>query len=281
MHEALRKTAKLVQDYPLLLAPLAASCWLSYYLEWFLRSATHFMLHHWLMGHSVFGYSVPEADPTHEYVRRGMMLLLPFGLAMRVLIFSVTVAAFVLTARLARLLDSSSRLNWRGALIALRVRLGRVVLISGAVLVLFGATMALSPAIASLEPFAFLRDHYSFMTIVRGTLMVCAAVVAWLLTPFFLKLIADHWADPISPQTKLWSRIAAIAVAFVLILLQAYVTDWTPRINFALEDVPLLRHHIVWPIVSFLMNLPLALLWIFLAVLQNEGPETVEVPGPS
>jgi hypothetical protein len=281
MQEALRKTADLVKKHPALLVPLAISVWINFYLEWFLKSATHFILHHWLIGHSVLGFSVPEADPTHEYVRRGMMLLLPFGLAMRVLIFSVSVAAFVLTARLVRELDERPRLNWKNALLALRARLLRVVLVSIALLVLFGVTMSLSAAVVGLGAFSFLRANYSFLTIVYAMTMVCATVVAWLLTPFCLKLIADRWADPIPPERKLWSWIAAIVVALMLILLQAYVTDWTPRINFAFEDAPLLRSHIVWPLLSFLMNLPLGLLWIFLAVEEFCQLEVVEIPSPS
>jgi hypothetical protein len=282
MQEALRKTAKLLKTYPALFAPMAVVGWIVFYLEWFQKAATHFILHQFLIGHSVLGYSVPMPDPTHEYVRRGMMLLLPFSFVLRILIFSIYVAGFVLTTRLVRGVYSQQKLDWVNALLALRARCVRVVVGSAILMGVFVLAFSLVTAIGGLQVSQTLREKFSFMSIVRGESIFVGAVIAWIVIPLCFKLIADRWASVIPAQQKLWGRIAAIVIVIVSGLLSATLADWTPHINFALADAPpLVCNHIVWPLISILGDLPLALLWVFLGVLLFDEPETAEIPSPS
>jgi hypothetical protein len=278
MQEPLRRTTKLLKTYPALFAPVAVVSWIVFYLEWFQKAATHFVLHHFLIGHSVLGYSVPMPDPTHEYVRRSMMLLLPFSFVLRVLIFSIYVAGFVLTARLVREIYSQQKLGWANAFLALQARSVRVVVASAILLGVFSLALGLAGAIV----FRALGEKFSFLSIVHGTSIAGGAVIAWIVIPLAFKLIADRWASVIPAQQKLWGRIAAIVIVMINGLLSATLADWTPRINFALADAPpLVCSHIVWPLLSILGDLPLGLLWVFLGVLRFDEPETVEIPSPS
>lgn len=281
MQEALRKTVQLLRGYPALFLPFAIASWINFYLEWFQKAATHYILHRFLVGHSVLGFYVPEPDPTHEYVRRGMMLLLPFGLAMRVLIFSMLLAAFVLTARLVRAACAQQQLGWKSALLDLRARCWRIIGLSALLLVLFFGTMILVSWCANLGVVSTLREHYSFRTITLGLTTLDCVFLAWVLMPLALKLIADQWCWKAPAAILRPARIAAVAVVVISMFVTALLTDATPHINFLLEDIPLVRDHVVWPLIGILLNLPLGLLWIFLGVLQFNELAMAEIPSPS
>ena len=95
-----QRAGKLLWQHPRLLGPLVVSSLLTSALVLFQKAATHFLLHHWIVGHSFFGLYVPEPDATHAFVRTGMIVLLPFTLAMRVVIVSVYLAGFVCTTQM-------------------------------------------------------------------------------------------------------------------------------------------------------------------------------------
>jgi hypothetical protein len=281
MQEALRKTVELLRQRPALLLPLVFVSWTAYYLQWFQKAATHFVLHRFLIGHSVLGFSVPAPDPTYAYVHKAMLIMLPFSLAMSLLMVSVYVGGFLLTARLVRELFAEQRLDWVSTAQVLRQRAWHVLGFSLSLFVLFAAIGALVAAAADSPLVQSLQESYGPLTMVRFTALLVVAVMAWIMTPFGQRLMADSCAAQITKERKLWGRLAAIACAVLSLSVSAYITGITPQINFAFADAALLRSHLVWPLITFVCNLPLGALWIFIAVLQFSELDMVDVPSPS
>ncbi|MDR3725181.1 MAG: hypothetical protein P4K83_11935 [Terracidiphilus sp.] len=280
MQEVLRKTANLLKDHPALLAPQICVTWLACYFGLFRKFATHFVLHHFLIGHSVLGFSIPAPDPTYAYVHKAMIVLAPFSFAIQLLIAVLYVAALFVTARLVQILFAQHKLGWKNALLQLRTKVWRIAGFAFLLFVFFSALGA-TAAFSGAELYHSLGEKISFSTLVSVLLFLVSSLVVWAAMPMILRLIADHRSVEIPTQIKLIARLASIAVVAVLLAAGAYLTSVTPRINFAFNDTPLFRSHIVWPLISILGDLPLALLWIFLGVLLFDEPETVEIPSPS
>jgi hypothetical protein len=285
MQEALRKTANLLKSYPALLAPQIFATWLVCYLQWFRKTATHFVLHRFLIGHSVLGYSIPAPDPTYAYVHKAMIVLAPFSFTIQLLIVSLYIAALFVTVRLVQILFEQQKLDWKSALLLLRAKVWRITGFAFLLFIFFtvlGATAAFFSAELYHSLGHALGEKISFSTLVAVLLFLVSSLVVWIVMPMALRLIADNRTAEIPAQTKLIARLAPIAAVAVLLAVGAYLTSFTPRINFALADVPpLLCNHIVWPLISILGDLPLGLLWVFLGVLLFDEPEMVEVPSPS
>jgi hypothetical protein len=285
MQKALRKTANLLKSYPALLVPQICVTWLACYLALFRKSATHFVLHRFLIGHSVLGFSIPAPDPTYAYVHKAMIVLAPFSFAIQLLIAVLYVAALFVTVRLVQMLFAQQKLDWKSALRELRIRAWRITGFAFLLLVFFsvlGATTAFFSAELYHSLGHLLGEKISFSTLVSVLLFLVSSLVVWIVMPMALCLIADNQSAEIPTQTKLIARGATIAIIALLLAAGAFLTSITPSINFALTYVtPLLRSHIVWPLISILGDLPLALLWVFLGVLLFDEPEMVEIPSPS
>jgi len=278
MQEALRKTVLLLRTHPALLVPLVAATWGTFYLEWFQKAATHFVLHRFLIGHSVLGFSIPMPDPTYTYVHKAMLVMLPFELTMRVLILGVYIAGFVLTARLVREIHIGHNLNWKSAAHALQKRALRVLGVSVLLLALFSASsMLVSVCVENMALIRNLRDRISAAELVGATMLLVMMMLAWSLIPTALRMVVENRAAAISPKRKLHARMAAIAAAALAMALYAFIRIETPNINFAFKDALLLRNHLLWPAIFTLGNLPMGLLWIFLGRLAFEDLENVNV----
>jgi hypothetical protein len=280
MQEALRKTANLLKSYPALLAPQICVTWLACYLVLFRKSATHFVLHRFLIGHSVLGFSIPAPDPTYAYVHKAMIVLAPFSFAIQLLITALYVSALFVTVQLVQILFAQHKLDWKSALLLLRTRVWRITGFAFLLLVFF-SVLGATAAFFSAKFYQSLGEQFSFSTLVSVLLFLVSSLVVWVVMPMALRLIAGSRSAEIPAQTKLIARLASITSVAVLLAVGAYLTSITPRINFAFNDTPLFRSHIVWPLISILGDLPLALLWVFLGVLLFDEPEMVEIPSPS
>jgi hypothetical protein len=276
MQETLRKTLNLTKEHPQLLLPLVVSCWLTYYLEWFQKAATHFILHRFLIGHSVMGFDVPQPDPTYAYVHKAMALLAPFSFAISFLLVALSVIGLVLTARLARELLTGEVVTWRKAAQFLAGKKWQAALFTLASQITVVGAGAL---VAMVAPLLVTGLRHPFQ-MVRISSYVVLAFYAWFALPFALRLISARDERPPSTKAILWGRCVAIAAGILLVLVADGVKIMAAQINLSFADAPLLRDHIVLPLIGIASSLPLGLLWIYLGVLQSKGPETVEAPSP-
>jgi|GEM_PF-3065002 len=270
MQEEFRTTLKLIREHPLLLAPLVASCWLAHYLQWFQKAATHYVLHRFLIGHSVLGVDIPNPDPTYAYVHKAMIVMAPFGFVITFLLLALSVAAFVLTAHWVRTLHTRKRMAWRDAarfLASRKWHLARFTLASQV------ALYAATSLVAMLMPLFAPHLEHPFQ-MVQASAYIIFALYAWIALPFALRLIAEPTPQPIPAHTKLEGRCAALAAFLLMAMLAEVVKSASGQINLSTVYMPAVRSHLVWPLIRTFSSLPLAALWIFLAVLLYEKGET-------
>jgi hypothetical protein len=210
-----------------------------------------------------------------------MTLALPLSLGIRLLILCMYVAGFILTARLVRDLFQQQRPSLANAVIFLRSKLWQVLFFSGAFFASFILAIIPFAALFNLSALEFLRSHFSFQVLIGIAFFLVCICTAWILIPQSFRLIADRPSEFITSEEKARGRIAAIIVATICIVLYYFISTATPSINFAFQAELWLRNLVIWPVISILCNLPLALLWVFLAQLAYEGLQLPDIPSPS
>ncbi len=236
----------------------------------------------WLLtNHSVLGFEVQPPDPADAFQRKALLFASPFGLCIRVLIFSAYVAGFLLTARLVRELVQSKQIDWVSALSFLRSRLVRLFLFALALFAVFILILLPASAVLNVSVFAPLRGDLSQTTLITAAAFLTYVVIAWIMIPWSFWLIGDGPSRRVPPRMKKYGRIAAIEVAAIAIVLNYYVSIVTASINLAFEADIWLRKLVIWPSISILEGLPFVLLWVFLAVLAYQDLELPEIPSPS
>jgi hypothetical protein len=281
MRELWRTTLNILKGYPALCLPLVGASLASFYLEW-LNTIAARRISRWLLTtHSVLGFATPTSGSGGGTMDKGLQLVLPLALAIRVVIFSGYIAAFVLTARAVRDLLKDQRPNWINAASFLRSRIVRVSIFAVTVLVAFGILSTGFSLLFNLQTTVFLRRDFFSSTLIGIAAFIVYAIIAWIMVPISLRLIIDQPSASIHSQTKTQGRIAAIAVAAVSVALTKYVSSVTPSINLTLETLVWPRRLLIWPGITILEDFPLALLWVFLALLAYEDLQMTEIPSPS
>jgi hypothetical protein len=282
MLEPLRKTVNLVREHPSLWLPLVCVSLADFYLEWLQKIFVRKVNNWFLTAHSALGFTFQAPHGSSpSYLMRAGLLTLPTSLGIRVLIFSVYIVGFFLTARMVRALIQEQRPDWASDAILCKARLWRILFFSLKIFVIFIFAAVLAYPFLNLSIFAFLRNNLSFRVLTMGTFFIACIFLAWIFIPLSLKIIADWPSGSIPSATKTQGRIAAIIVALISIALNNYSSAITPLIRFKFEADFWLRNLVIWPGLTIAVNLPLALLWVFLGVLAFEDLQLPEIPSPS
>lgn len=281
MKDPWRKTLELLRAYPALLTTLVGASLANFFLRWFNRIYPRWIFHWAATRHSVLGFETQSPDSWGVIQKKVILLSAPVSLCLSVATVGVYVAGFVLTARLVRDLIQSDQPDWMSALCFVRSRLFRVLGLAIAFFVLIALAIYLSSAFIYLRIFAPFRGDLSPTALLIAAEFLTMVCVAWIMTPFVLRLIRDAPAMPASPEVQMQGRIAAIAVAATSLALTELVESFRPSINFTFEAEVRLRSYLIWPLLSVLLDLPLLFLWVFLALLTYQELQMPEIPIPS
>lgn len=281
MLDVWRKTVQMLRGCPELLLTLFGVSLVGFHLEGLNKALARWIMRWVEASQSVLGFETQAPDPTGVIQKKAFLLATPVSLCLRVTIFSVYVAGFVLTARLVRNFIQDQEADWLAALAFLRSRMGRVILFGAAIVVVFAVAPFLVFQLLDVQAFVHLRMNVSFDLQVSILTFVVCSCIAWIMLPFGLRLIADLPPRPIPREKKTQGRIAAIAAAAIGLVLYYFSTSFAPSINGAFRTEAWLRNLVIWPGISILGNLPLLLLWVMLALLVYQDLEAVEVPSPS
>ena len=210
------------------------------------------------------------------------MMLLPLSLLLRLFSFSIYVAGFVVTARLVRSAVLGEEPSWRSALFFLRSCLFRVVLFASAIFLLMAMATAGSASLLSMSKiFEGIQNRIGSLNFARIMMLPIWGVFSWIVAPFSFGLIQDESSKAIRQPQKRFGQVAAVTVAVIYNLASYLISEATPSINLALQSEIWIRGYVVWPAISILGELPLAFLWVFLAVLVFGDLESPEIPSPS
>jgi hypothetical protein len=279
MLERLRKTWELLRGHSLLLLPMACVVVSEFFIEWAHNVAVSKAVAWMATTHSALGFATPVTGDSQLATKRALTELLPLELAFRVLMFSAYFAGFVFTAGLVQSLIEGKGYGWSSAKGIVRKRATRILMLGLALFVGFSVLIFLGSYLVSGS--AFLRDRFSFESLVTVDLCLVYSCLAWIFLPASLRLIAREPSRLIAPAAKLQGRIAAISAILGSIALYEFFKGLAFPIDYALKDNPLLRRLLVWPLLSIVEGAPLAPLWVFLAVLIHEDLAPPEIPSPS
>lgn len=272
----------MVKGYPSLLFPLAVSTFAYFWFEQLQRFLFRTVVNWAATYNSVLGFQTSAQDISNPAVRRALLMFLPFSLILRLLSFSIYVAAFIVTARTVRSIVLSGEPDWGSAVFFLRSRFFRVVLFTLAIFLLSAILISGSASLSGTSTFfEGIRNRIGTINAAKIVTLPVFVVTSWILIPFSYRLVVDGPRRAIPDSQKLFGRIAAIATIVIYILASYLILAATPSINMALQSEIWIRTYFVWPAISILGELPLSLLWIFLGLLFFEDFERPEIPSPS
>ncbi len=190
MLEPLRKTVNLVREHPSLWLPLVCVSLADFYLEWLQKIFVRKVNNWFLTAHSALGFTFQAPHGSSpSYLMRAGLLTLPTSLGIRVLIFSVYIVGFFLTARMVRALIQEQRPDWASDAILCKARLWQILFFSLKLFVIFVFAAILTSALFNLSVFAFVRNYFSFRVVSMAAFFIACIFLAWIFVPSSLK---DH-----------------------------------------------------------------------------------------
>jgi uncharacterized membrane protein YozB (DUF420 family) len=281
MAELWRKCATLIKTDPRVLLPLLCSSLAFFWYERFQRFISHSAVNWLLTRQSVLGFQIVPSDGSSYGVQRALALVLPFSLMLRLISFAIYTVGFVVTALVVRSLIFNEKLNLGDVFLNLRRKFGRIMLFALALFFSFAFCLvtfvwAVDEALSNA-----LRDQIGSWSVVCAETILVFVLIAWILVPLSLRLIADAQTGKIRRDQKLRGRIAAVFLGIVSFVLYLGIQHATPWINQAFQSETWIRGYLAWPAISMCIDLPMGLLWVFLALIVFEGFEMPEIPSPS
>jgi hypothetical protein len=266
-----RKIIELFRKYPILWVPyicadLAASGLTS------LRHLAGNAIFHWVATrhlHSVLGGDLVTTNPDSAVFKKAMLLAAPLGWATDYVNACLYIAALVLTAALVVTILRSEKPSAAAALPTLRTYLKRILIYA---LIFCALTLALTDLI--LLPTSYLlsgrleRSQILLNGTMLGEQLLSLICTAWIMAPLAIALVRPADAAAVSAERKKLGRIAAMLAGAVTIVLEELSALLIIRhVRFSHFGLAVFN-----PVNSLVVNSPLILLFIALAVIAAEDP---------
>jgi hypothetical protein len=274
MRELWLKTWRLVRGYPVLWLPYLCAELLAFSLSsanrlahrpifnWFAKSTSRSVL-----GGQTMTYDLARAQ------REAIFASVPLQLATRYVNACLFTAALVVIAALVAAILSEQRVDWASARIGLRVRRKRILLyaLQFCVLMLIVAgVFSLPPIFIPAFQFRPGRWGYSLFDVIWALLL--SACVAWIMAPLAVKLLRPPDQPAVDAEQKKVSRYAALIAASLTAMLQ--LLGWSTENHLFFHSR--IEITAVSALINLVVNLPLPLLFVALALIAGEAPVTIE-----
>lgn len=281
MRELWRKAIQLLKEHPVLWVPLACASATSYYLNWLRRLINNQIIIWARTSHSVLGGVLPKYDPDYSWMHRALLISAPIAICIQFAIACGYVLAFYFSARFVQARLGNDKRGSNTILSSAKSRWKSILIFSLKLIVFMAILLAATdmPLIELLR--IFHKTYIPAPWFVPVTGVVVFVALALLMIPAAIRLIADEPLPEVSARMKKQACFIAVLAGVTGLAISQVASMAVRALESSFQPDRWIRDFVLLPADAIASDLPLAALWVVLALIAYRDLQMPEIPSPS